>query len=418
MLARSSTIALAIGEACVIAYLVFRLRSERQRNSSTEQKDETEGLPLRSLADYERSANRLLPGMARRYFSFHAGSGATIRACRDHFDALRLRPRILRGAVAVDTSTTLFGVKCSMPVAVAPSAFHRLAHASGERGTAGGCCTAGIPYSFNWFLSQTPAQRIVEETVGPKWLHLYIYRERHLVLAALRAAEETGAFSAVIVTCDHPHNRVKEAVTPDFERHMPGLLEGQRSARHALGFEDGSFLPNVADAVARASKPGVAEASYWNGSDVNNDESLCWDDVAWLRSETSLPLIVKGVLCAEDAVLARDAGAAAVVVSNHGGRQLDGAVPAIEALPEVVEAVGDDMTVLLDSGVRTGGDVIKALALGAKGVLIGRPALWGLAHGGESGLAEMLEVLRKDLEADMRSIGCASVDEIGRSSVL
>ncbi|KAK3270175.1 hypothetical protein CYMTET_21415 [Cymbomonas tetramitiformis] len=320
--------------------------------NSVEADSETCDLPLGTVVEFQEAAESTLPGLSYRYYSYKAGQGVTSREARRFLDSLRFKPRILRGLENVSTSTTILGQEVDSPLIIAPSAFHKFACAEGEAATSGAAGSANILYCYNWMLAQVGYEKVVQNP-GPKWLHLYIAKDRAFVIRCLRQAEATGAFSAIIVTCDHPHSRARDYMIPDFRANRDKQPE-------ALGRE--RKLANI------------------NIEDFENDSSLSWSDITWLKSITPLPIVVKGVMCVEDATLALSHGAAAVVVSNHGNRQLDGAPPAIEVLPEVVEAVGEHIEVYVDGGIQSGGDVIKALALGARGVLLGRPALWGLAQ--------------------------------------
>jgi isopentenyl diphosphate isomerase/L-lactate dehydrogenase-like FMN-dependent dehydrogenase len=223
-----------------------------------------------------------------------------------------------------------------------------------------------------------------------------LWKDRALVRELIRAAEETKLFTAVIVTADHPHDRVKDTVTPDFDVYKEDFtfLAGGKS-----------LYPNI--------DVGCKQLGRAHDPNIENDGTLTWDDIVWLKSITSLPIVVKGVLSVEDAVLAVRHGAAAIAVSNHGGRQMDDATPSLEVLPSIIAAVGGVVPVLVDSGFRKSSDMIKAIALGATAVMMGRPALWGLAHDGEKGLTHMLNWLKFDFTCDLKCMGISDVAQLG-----
>ena len=284
-----------------------------------------------------------------------------------------------------------------------------MATPDGEIATARGTGRSGAGYCYNWMLSSKLYTDVIEEP-GCKWLHLYIFQERDLVEASLKAAEATGAFSAVILTCDHPHTRVQRRMLPYFQS-LPRPNPSSDPTKPffpnqaAVGFDDCSFEDMLQWDDTRPPPGGT------------NDSTLSWDDVKWIKSKTKLPVVAKGIISAEDAKCAINAGVDAIVVSNHGGRQFDLAPPAIEALPAVVAAVKGKIPVLVDSGFRTSGDIIRAICLGATGVLLGRPALWAMACDGSDGLERMLTNLRMDLECDMRSLGVSSLSQLGMTSL-
>lgn len=290
---------------------------------------------------------------------------------------MRLRPRVLRDVSRVDTSVTVLGCRVESPVLVAPTAFHRLAHPSGERASAEGTASAGSLF----VLSSRSSTRIeaVAEVAGPWWFQVYVLRERSLTRDLVLRAAASGA-RALVLTGDTP------------------CVGRKRRDRGSLSIPDADFRVNL----ERLTDVSLAEQA----ADVT------FEDIAWLRELSGLPVLVKGVLRGDDAARCLDAGAAGVIVSNHGGRQLDGAVATAEVLPEVVDAVAGRGEVLVDGGVRSGRDVVRALALGARAVLVGRPVLWGLATGGAAGVRAVLEELREDTAHVMTLAGASSVSEV------
>ncbi len=316
-----------------------------------------------------------------------------MRENRAAFERWILRPRMLVDVSRVSTSTTVLGTESSMPLFVAPTAFQRTVHPDGEIAMARAAAAAGTVMCLSTFATATIEEVAESAPDAPRWFQLYWSNDRGFVRDVLERAEAAG-FTAVLLTVD-----------------LPRLGRRERDLRTA--FEVPEELPVPAFvALAEASRAVSPEDISWAV-----DDTLTWDDLAWLRSVSSLPFLVKGVLTAEDARLAAGAGADGVVVSNHGGRQLDGVAAALDALPEVVEAAGDRLVVLMDGGIRRGTDVVKALALGAQAVLAGRPPLWGLGAGGADGAQRLLELLRDELELALALCGCTSPAEVTREHV-
>jgi isopentenyl diphosphate isomerase/L-lactate dehydrogenase-like FMN-dependent dehydrogenase len=324
---------------------------------------------LLNVADYERAAQEKLDPAAFGYFAGGANDEWTLRENVAAFNRWVLRPRVLVDVSELTTATTILGTELSFPVLVAPMAFQRSAHPDGEVGMARGAAAAGTAMCLST-LTTTPIEEVTE---GTRWFQLYWSPERDVVRDLVGRADAAG-FGAIVVTVDLP-------------------VLGRRERDLRTGFEP----PVPIDSVV--------------------DPSLTWRDLEWLGSLTSLPVLVKGILTAEDATLALEAGVEGVVVSNHGGRQLDGVAASLDALPEIAEVVGDRATILIDGGVRRGTDVVKALALGAKAVLIGRPALWGLAVDGAAGVECVLTLLREELQLALALCGCRSPGEVTRAHV-
>jgi 4-hydroxymandelate oxidase len=293
----------------------------------------------------------------------------------------------------VTTATTVLGTESSMPLFVAPTAFQRTVHPDGEVAMARAAAAAGTVMCLSTFATSTIEEVAEAAPDAPRWFQLYWSSDRGFVRDVVERAEAVG-FSAVIVTVD-----------------LPRL--GRREQDLRTGFVVPEELPVPAFlALAEAARAVSPEDISWAV-----DDTLTWDDLAWLRSVTSLPVLVKGVLTVEDTVMALEAGVDGVVVSNHGGRQLDGVAATLDALPEVVEAAGDRLVVLMDGGIRRGADVVKALALGAQAVLAGRPPLWGLGAAGEDGARHVLELLRDELELALALCGSTSPAEVTRGHV-
>jgi isopentenyl diphosphate isomerase/L-lactate dehydrogenase-like FMN-dependent dehydrogenase len=343
--------------------------------------------------DYERAAEARLDLGAFGYVVGGANDEWTLRENRAAFERWILRPRMLVDISQVTTATTVLGTESSMPLLVAPTAFQRTVHPDGELAMARGAAAVGAAMCLSTFATAT-IEEVAEAAPGaPRWFQLYWSSDREFVRDVVHRAEAAG-FGAIVLTVD-----------------LPRLGRRERDLR--TGFEVPEELPVPAFvALAEASRAVSPEDISWAV-----DDTLTWQDLEWLRSVSSLPVLVKGILTAEDAVLAAEAGADGVVVSNHGGRQLDGVAATLDALPEVVDSVGDRLAVLMDGGIRRGTDVVKALALGAEAVLAGRPPLWGLAAGGAEGVQRVLKLLRDEIELALALCGCTSPADVTRGHV-
>lgn len=350
-----------------------------------------------SLDDFEVAARARLAPEVWDYLAGGSGAEATLAANLAAFDRLLLRPRVLVNVSRCDPVTELFGTGLPAPIGIAPMAYHRLAHPDGEVATA--AAAGGLPFVVSIFASRLLAE-IAAAATGPLWLQLYWLRERRVLVELIRQAEELG-FGAIVLTAD----------TPRVGRRL-------RDLRNGFAVPAGIAAVNVDPAVmASAGQARPGESAIERHSREQFDQAVGWADLGWLREQTSLPVVLKGVLTAEDARLAVTHGVSAVVVSNHGGRQLDGAPASLDVLPEVVDAVAGDCPVLMDGGVRGGTDVLKALALGARAVLVGRPVLWGLACGGAGGASEVLRLLTTELSGAMALCGRPRLADVDASLV-
>jgi 4-hydroxymandelate oxidase len=350
-----------------------------------------ESLPV-NVREYELLAEERLEAGVYGYYAGGAGDEWTLRENEAAFGRWVLRPRVLVDVSAVTTSTTVLGTEIAMPILVAPTAFHRLCHPDGELATARAAAAAGTIMCLST-LATAGAAEVAEATPeAPRWYQLYWHPDRGLTRAIVEEAAEAG-FTAIVLTVD-----------------LPVLGNRERDLRTGFTLPD-DIVPAFARTAAYASTQG-SQVLGWTV-----DPSLTWDDLEWLRSLSDLPLLVKGVLTAEDALLAVEHGCAGVVVSNHGGRQLDGVPASLDALPEIVEAVADRCEVLVDGGVRRGTDVVKARALGAKAVLVGRAVLWGLTHDGQAGVERVLGLLRAETELALALVGCPSPEGVTRAHV-
>ena len=333
-----------------------------------------------TVTDLEPLARaRMEPG-AWDYYAGGAGDEITIADNREAWNRLSLRPRVLVDVSRVDLGTTAFGATLDHPVIVAPTAFHALAHPDGEAATARGAAAAGALMTLSTISSRT-MEDVAEVAPGaPQWFQLYAADDRDATRVLVERAAAAG-YSAVAVTVDLP---------------LPGNRE--RDRRSGFEVQLGVHLPT--------DQPVDPETG------LVLLPTMGWDDLAWLRSVCPIPLVAKGILRGDDAARAVEAGCDGIWVSNHGGRQLDTAIATARALPEIVEAIGGRALVVVDGGVRRGIDVLKALALGADLVAIGRPVLWGLAVDGADGVTRVLEILRDELSLAMALSGCRSLDGI------
>jgi 4-hydroxymandelate oxidase len=347
-----------------------------------------------NLFELEAIAREKLPREFYDYYASGAEDEVTVRENRAAYERLALAPRVLVDVSRRDMTTTVLGQPVAMPLLVAPSAFQRLATPAGEIATVRAAGSAGTVMILSTF-SNTPVEEVVAAASAPVFFQLYVYRDREITAGLVRRAEAAGC-KALVLTADAPVvGRRERDVRNRF--HLPP------------GFAIANLLPNGHGDMPPAS--GDSGLAAYVSSLI--DPSLSWKDLAWLQSITSLPIMIKGVLRPDDARRAADAGVAGVVVSNHGGRQLDTAPATIEVLPEIVDALrGHPVEVWVDGGVRRGTDILKALALGARAVLIGRPVLWGLAVDGEAGAASVLRRLAGELDIAMALTGAPTIAEI------
>lgn len=350
-----------------------------------------------NLAEIEVLGRARLERNALEYYASGANDEHTHRANRADFARLRLRPRVLVDVSGIDTRTEVLGLPLRSPVGIAPSAFHGLAHADAELGTARAAARMGSVMTLSTF-SNTPIEAVAQAAAGRLWFQLYLYKDREASRALVQRAEAAGA-RALVLTVDTPFVGRREA-NERHRFHLPAHLQvpnaGSRETLATLETQSGSQLVRHFQGLV--------------------DPAMSWRDLDWLRAQTSLPIVLKGVLTAEDAAQAAEHGAH-VWVSNHGGRQLDTAVSAIEALPEVADAVAGRVEVYLDGGVTRGTDIMKALALGARAVFLGRAALWGLAAGGQAGVSRTLELLHDEFSLAMALSGKQNVSQLGRDLI-
>jgi len=346
-----------------------------------------------NVADFERlAADRIEPG-ALGYFAGGAGDERTLRDNVAAYTRWRLRPRMLVDVGDVTTETTILGTPVSSPIGVAPVAFQRLAHPDGEPAMARAAAATGSLMCLSTIATAAPREVCDAAPDGQRWFQLYLFKDRAVTMALAEEAIDCG-YSAIALTVDAPRAGRRE-----------------RDIRNAFTIPPEVRVPSL-DAATGGTAPMSIHEVF-----AQVDPTLTWKDLDRLCSEVDVPVLVKGVLTAEDARLAVEHGAGGVIVSNHGGRQLDGVPASLDALPDVVEEVDGRVEVLVDGGIRRGTDALVALALGARAVLVGRPALWGLAVGGEDGARRVLELLRDELELALCLSGCSSPGDLTRAHV-
>lgn len=371
-------------------------------------------------SDYRRLAERRLPRFLFDYIDGGANDEATLAANTDDFRAIRLRQRVMRDVSSIDTSTMLAGDKASMPVILAPVGMAGMMARRGETQAVRAANAMEIPFTLST-VGICDLAEVKRAASQPFWFQLYMMRDRGVVKELLARAEAAGctklAFTVDLAITGMRHRDLRNGALSNslaakavkaFEiaRHPHWLLDV------AIGGKPHGF-GNLSDQVP---DPNRLEAfTAWVASQF--DSSVTWKDIEWLRSVWKGKLLIKGVLEADDARAAADAGADGVIVSNHGGRQLDSVASSISKLPSVVEAVGERLDVLMDGGVRSGVDVFKALALGAKGVMIGRPWVWALAGAGEKGVRDLLAIMRQELRVAMALSGVNRIDEVRRDAI-
>jgi 4-hydroxymandelate oxidase len=335
-----------------------------------------------NVLEYERLAEGALEAGPLGYFAGGACDERTLRDNVEAFARIKLRPRMLVDVSNVSAATTVLGTEVSMPLLVAPTAIQKMCHPDGEPATARAAAAVGTLMTLSTIATATPAEVAAAAPGAPRWFQLYCFEDEGVTRALVDQAVEEG-YSAIVLTVDAPRGGRRE-----------------RDLRTGFQVPAGVKVPSVAAALSRPATLTIAELF------AMFDLTLTWRDLERIRGYSDLPLLVKGVMTEEDARLACEAGVDGIVVSNHGGRQLDGVAATIDALPEVVDAVEGRVEVFVDGGIRRGTDVIKALARGARAALVGRPVLWGLAVGGEDGARHVLELLRDEIELALLLSGC------------
>ena len=346
----------------------------------------------RTIGDFEARAAELLDSGPHGYYAGGACDELTLRANVEAWQRITIRPRVLVDVSERDLGTTVLGRRRPHPVFVAPTAYHGLAHPDGERATARAAAEASAVFCLSSLATAGPADVAEAAPAGERWLQLYVFRDRGVSDELVRAAVAHG-YEAIVVTVDLP---------------VLGIRDRDVRSQYA-----------IPDAIAAPSVGAMGHRGAFSMLDIGEliDPSLTWADIEALVERSELPVLVKGVLTPEDARLAAEHGVAGVVVSNHGGRQLDTVPAGAEALPAIAGAVGDRVDVLVDGGVRRGTDVLKALALGARAVMVGRPVIWGLAVGGEAGARAVLDLLVAEFDIALALAGVPRASGLGPESV-
>ncbi len=363
---------------------------------------ESPALPV-SWAELEARAQEALDDRARGYVSGSAGTEDTYRANLDAFRRWRIVPRMLRDVADRSLATKLLGSELIAPVMLAPIGVQSLFHPEGELATARGAVAAGLGIVASSVSDNSLEDIAAAHGDAPHWFQLYWPNDSDVAVSMVARAESAG-YGAIVVTVDNAFPGWKPRDLQ--EAYLPGL-EGRGVANYVKD-------PALRARMSNPDDPGEGIGMFLT---VFPNPSLTWDDLDTLREMTSLPILLKGVLHPEDAVEARDRGVAGLVVSNHGGRQVDGAIASLDALPDIAAAVGDDLAILLDSGVRSGADAFKALALGADAVLLGRPYVWGLALGGAEGVETVIRMFLAELDLTMALSGLTRPAEIDRAAL-
>jgi isopentenyl diphosphate isomerase/L-lactate dehydrogenase-like FMN-dependent dehydrogenase len=373
-----------------------------------------------NIEDLRRAAKRRLPRVVFDYIDGGAEDEWTLRANCRAFEAVTFRPRCAVAVPSCDLRTVVLGTSIPMPLILAPVGSSRLIHPRGEEAAARAASAAGIPYALSTF-SGCRLEEVAAATTAPLWYQLYLAGGRDCALPALERAKAAG-FSALVVTIDTAvagmrerdfRNGVKELLSGKVGSMLPFVSQLLVKPRWLAGFfVDGGLMkfPNVV-------VPGKGPMLYADVTAALEQSVVTWEDLKWIRAAWNGPVVIKGVHTREDARRAVDEGADALVVSNHGGRQLDRVAPSLEILPEIVASVGDRIEVLLDGGIRRGSDIVKALCLGARAVMVGRAYAYGLGAAGNAGVARAIEILRADLIRTLKLLGCASTAELDRSYV-
>jgi L-lactate dehydrogenase (cytochrome) len=369
-----------------------------------------------SIDDLRRVARRRLPAAALAYLEGGGEDEYTLRRNRDGFDEVELVPRVLCDVARIDTTTELFGATLPAPIVLAPVGAPRLFHHEGELAVARAAGRAGLPYAIST-VSTFSIEQVAAEASGPLWFQLYLWSDRDAARELISRARAAG-YTTLLVTVDTAvrskrERELRAGVTlPSPTLSARSVLEGAIHPSWWWKFltSDVITFPNLVTPRAAGTLGGTDELGSGLGT-------LCWDDLGWIREAWPGPVVLKGIFSVDDARRAVDVGMDGVVVSNHGGRQLDHVAATIDALPRIVDVVGDQLTVLLDSGIRRGTDVVTALALGARAVLVGRAHLYGLAAGGEGGVAHALDILTEELRLALALTGCTRIDEVDATLV-
>jgi 4-hydroxymandelate oxidase len=351
-----------------------------------------------NLSELEMKARQLLPQTAYDYYAGGANDEITLRENRVAYERMTLLPRMLVDVSERHMNTTALGEPVSMPILIAPTAFQGLAHPEGEVATAKAAGAAETLMTLST-LSTFSIEEVMAVASGPVWFQLYVFKDRAISASLVKRAEVAGC-KAIVFTVD-----------------VPLLGRRERDFRNQFKLPDDHSVKNLLPAGLQKSPDGTAGSELTSYIVSLFDPALTWKHIEWLAGITKLPVLVKGILRSDDALLAVKHGASGVIVSNHGARQLDTAPATISVLPEIVDAVGGKVEVYVDGGIRRGTDVLKAIACGARAVFIGRPVLWGLACGAETGVRHILEMMRQEFDLAMALSGCPTLSSITRDLI-
>ncbi|MFK8067543.1 MAG: alpha-hydroxy acid oxidase [Gammaproteobacteria bacterium] len=371
-----------------------------------------------SISDLRLTAKRKLPRAVFEYIDGGSEDEITVKHNRKAFDHYQLNAKALVDVSNIDLSTTVLGEKIDLPFILSPTAMTKLFHHQGESAVALAAKKANIIYTLS-SMSTTSIEEIANLSLTPKWFQIYVWRDRSLLKDFIQRCKLSG-YKALCLTVDLPTHGNRERDLRNGLRippkpSLPTMLDILRHPVWLYHYlrSDPMRLANISDQISRENANFVLKDYI----ESQFDPSVTWEDAKWMIEQWNGPFVIKGIMNVKDAKQAVNIGASAIVISNHGGRQLDHAPGTLELLPEIMDAVGDKLEVLIDGGFRRGTDIIKALALGAKACMIGRPYLYGLGAGGTQGVSRAIELLKEELHRDMQLIGCRSVDEIDASII-
>jgi L-lactate dehydrogenase (cytochrome) len=371
-----------------------------------------------NIADLREAARLRLPKVVFDYLDGGADNETTLRDNIQAFDEVLFRPRLALRTATVDLATKIMGVEVGLPLLLSPIGYSRIMHPRGERAAAAGARRAGTGYILST-ISGHPLEKVRQENENC-FFQVYLMGGPEVSERTLARVKQAG-YKGLFVTIDTPVAGMREK---DFRNGMPGLMGTNPLAKlphlSQIIAHPGWLLAFLMDGGMPSLPNVVGKSGPIRAADVTAnlaDAAVCWEDLTWIRKHWDGPIAVKGIQCADDARRAADEGVQAVVVSNHGGRQLDGVPGSLRVLPSVVAAVGDRCEVLFDSGIRRGSDIVKALCLGAKGVLIGRAYAYGMAAAGDAGVDRAMDILKADLVRTLKLLGCASVRKLDRSYI-
>lgn len=350
-----------------------------------------------NIYDFEIIARDKLTQMAYDYYRSGSHDEITLLENIEAFKRIFLKYRVLIDVSKRDLTTEVLGQKISMPLIIAPTAFHKMSCPDGEVATAKAAGAAGTIMILST-LSNSDVEDVVNASPGPVWFQLYVYKDRAVTKELVERITKAGC-KALVLTVD-----------------APVLGTRERDVRNKFNLPEGLSVKNLLP-LNKDKLPVMDDSGLAGYVQKHLDPSLSWKDIEWLKSITNLPVIIKGIACKEDAALSVIHGADGIVVSNHGGRQLDTSRATIDVLPEVADTVNGKIEILLDGGIRRGTDILKAVALGAKAVLTGRPVLWGLAADGQAGVSAVLEIFRKEFDTAMALCGCDTINKISKDLI-